>query len=515
MNESNTIQFNQRPLIPPRALEPEIKVPTNTPAEDKGFTRSVVLRQSAFWSRAILWGIVGVTSVVLVWANFAKIEEAIPTQGKLEPQGTVKEVQTPVAGVVKAVFVKDGQRVRRGDLLLRLDATAVQAQLISQLKIRTSLTQENQFYRAQLIGNRAGSETAQLIAQVKLPPGLASLTQSRAALIAENRVYRAQLNGTYQNNLSPEEEARLEFSRTELNARIASDELQTEQLKKQLNESQAQLSSARDIRQVNQTILNNIEPLVKEGAIARLQYLKQQEQVRVHQGDVERLTQEQARLRSAITQSQEKLRNTIAAAKKELLTEIANNDKQIAQIDSELNKAILENEKRIAEVESQISQTKLNLQYQELRAPADGIIFDLQARSPGFVTNPSQAVVKIVPDEALTAKVYITNQDIGFIKEGMTVDVRIDSFPFSEFGDVKGEVVWIGSDALPPDQIRPYYSFPAKIRLQRQDIKIKNREVPLQSGMSISANIKVRERTVMSIFTDLFAKQIDSIKTIR
>uniref|UniRef100_A0A0C1RB49 Hemolysin D n=1 Tax=Tolypothrix bouteillei VB521301 TaxID=1479485 RepID=A0A0C1RB49_9CYAN len=510
------MQCNPEPLPSSRVLEPEVRVPVNTSTEDNKFARSVVLRQSPIWSRAILWGILGVTALVLIWAHFAKIEEAIPSQGKLEPQGTVKEVQAPVAGVVKAVLVKDGQRVRRGDVLLRLDPTAVRSQLISLLKIRTALMQENQFYRAQLAGKNTSSNTSLSISQIQLPPGLISLTQSRAALIAENRLYRAQLNGQYQNpSFSPEEAARIEFSQAELQARVSSDQLQTDQLKKQLNENQAQLSSARDIREVNQTILNSFEPLAVEGAISRIQFLKQKEQVRTHQADVERLTQEQARLRFAIAQSQEKLKNTIAAAKKELLTQIASNNKQVAQIDSELNKTILENDKKIAETENQISQARLNLQYQELRSPSDGIVFDLQARYPGFVTNPSQAVLKIVPTEDLTAKVYITNKDIGFIKEGMKVDVRIDSFPFSEFGDIKGEVVWIGSDALPPDQIRPYYSFPVKIRLERQSLAVRNREVPLQSGMSINANIKVRDRTVMSIFTDLFSEQIDNLKTIR
>ncbi|GAA6618563.1 HlyD family efflux transporter periplasmic adaptor subunit [Scytonema sp. NUACC26] len=510
------IQLDQKPLSSSKVLEPEVRVPVKTLTEDNKFGRSVVLRQSPMWSRAILWGILGVTSLVLIWANFAKIEEAIPSQGKLEPQGTVKEVQAPVAGVVKSILVKDGQRVRRGDLLLRLDPTAVRSQLISLLKIRNALIHENQFYRIQLIGKNTRTDNSQLISQVKLPPALVSLTQNRAALIAENKLYRAQLNGQYQNlDFSPEEAARIEFSQAELKARIASDELQTDQLKKQLNENQAQLSSARDIREVNQTILKSIEPLAVEGAVSRIQFLKQQQEVRTHQADVERLTQEQARLRFAIAQSQEKLHNTIAAAKKELHAEIASNNKQVAQIDSELNKAILENEKKIAETENQISQARVNLQYQEIRSPSDGIVFDLQARYPGFVTNPSQSVLKIVPSEELTAKVYITNQDIGFIREGMKVDVRIDSFPFSEFGDIKGEVVSIGSDALPPDQIRPYYSFPVKIRLERQSLNVNNREVLLQSGMSISANIKVRDRTIMSIFTDLFSKQIESIKTIR
>jgi hemolysin D len=514
MKESNIIMFEQKPLPFPKSIAPEVKVPVKAPVDETKFTHSVVFKQSPLWSRAILWGIVGVNSMVVVWANVATIEEAVQTQGMLEPQGAVKEVQTPVGGVVETVYVEDGQRVRRGDLLLRLDSKAVQAQLVPLLKIRTALTQENQFYRSQLANKSTTPQTQELVKEIDLPPGIASLTKSRSALIEENRLYRAQLNGITDFNFSPEEKTRLEFSQAELDSRIASDQWETEQLKRQLKESEAQLSSAQDIQKVSQTIVDSIEPLVQEGAIANVQFLKQQEELRIRQADVERLAQQQQRLRYAIAQSKEKLRNTIAGAKKDILTKIADNEKQIAQIDSELNKAILENEKKIAEVESQISQVKYNLDHQQLRAPSDGVVFDLQARS-GSVINPSQELLKIVPNEALIAKVHITNRDIGFLKEGMKVDVRIDSFPFSEFGDIKGELIWIGSDALPPNETRPFYSFPAKIRLESQSLSIHDREVLLQSGMSVSANVKVRDRTVMSIFTDLFAQQIDSLKTAR
>ena len=97
----------------------------------------------------------------------------------------------------------------------------------------------------------------------------------------------------------------------------------------------------------------------------------------------------------------------------------------------------------------------------------------------------------------------------------MDVDVRIDSFPFSEFGDVKGKLVSIGKDALPPDQINQYYRFPAKIRLDQQSLSIDGRTVQLQSGMSITANVRVRERSVMSIFTDLFTKNVEGLKFVR
>ena len=246
-----------------------------------------------------------------------------------------------------------------------------------------------------------------------------------------------------------------------------------------------------------------------------MQYMRQMQEVMRGQAEVERLQQEIQRLKLAIAQAEERYANALATTRTDLLTRISQNRQRISEIDSQLNKVIVENEKRIAEINSQLEQAKLNLQYQELRAPYDGMVFDLQAKGPGFVASTSEPILKIVPTDALVAEVYITNQDIGFVREGMPVDVRIDSFPFSEFGDIKGRVVTIGDDALPPDQIHPYARFPARIELDSQTLRVENTEIPLQSGMSVSANIITRDRTVLSIFTDLFSRRIESLKNVR
>ncbi|MEO1147233.1 MAG: HlyD family efflux transporter periplasmic adaptor subunit, partial [Cyanobacteria bacterium J06638_22] len=207
--------------------------------------------------------------------------------------------------------------------------------------------------------------------------------------------------------------------------------------------------------------------------------------------------------------------NTLALTSTDILTRIADNEKQIAEIDSQINRAIVENEKQISEINSQLSQATLNLTYQELRAPIDGVVFDIQPSGPGFVANTSEPILKVVPSDALVAEVYVTNQDIGFIEEDMTVDVRIDSFPFSEFGDIKGVVTHIGDDALPPDELYQFYRFPARVELEAQTIIVNGREVPLQSGMSVSANIITRNRSILSIFTDRFAQGFDNFRNVR
>ncbi len=489
---------------------------TNHQPLTTSFEQPVILKQSPIWSRAILWGLMSITTISIVWASVAKIEEAVPAQGKLEPTATVKEVQAPVGGVVKAIYVEDGQQVKTGDRLISFDPTAAVAQLTALMKVRNALAQENQFYRAQMRRPADAITTEQATIQMGLPPELMSLVKSRAALTAENQLFKTQIGDRPQGiQLNGQQIDRLQSHQAELSSRAAVAQSEVEQLIRQLHQTQIQLASAQDTLTMNREILQNLDSLAKEGALPRIQYLKQQQEVRTNKAEAAQLRQEQERLLLAINQAKSKLKNTIELDRKEVLTQIADNDKAIAEIDTQLTKAILENDKRLAETDSQISQTKMNLRYEEIVAPSEGTVFDLQARTPGFVANASQPLLKIVPNDALTAKVFLTNRDIGFVKEGMNVDVRVDSFPFSEFGDVKGKLVWIGSDALPPDQIHPYYRFPAKVRLEQQSLLINGRSVPLQSGMSVNANVKVRDRRVINIFTDLFTKSFESLKFVR
>jgi HlyD family secretion protein len=493
----------------PTEQEPTAAKPKRPPKPEP-FEHPLMLQQSSIWSRAILWTLMGVATTAIAWACLAKIEEAIPAAGKLEPQGTVKDVQIPVNGVVRTVYIKDGQHVKQGDLLLRLDPTTAQAQLASLKQIRVSLQQENQFYQAQM----QGKGTPQPMVQI--PSQFLSLTKSRAALVAENQLFRAQLNGSTRGiALSSRQQERLQSNQMESDTRAAAARAQVEQLSRQLSQTQVKLIAARKTLSLNQKILQDVAPIARSGAISNVQYLKQQQEVESNQSDVDQLVQEQGRLRAAIAEAQSKVQNTLAVDRKDLTAQLEHNEQKIAEIDSQLTKAIVENTKKIAETNSQIAQAQQTLKYGDLHSPASGTVFELKAGTPGFVATPTEPVLKIVPDEALVAKVSITNKDIGFVKEGMTVDVRIDSFPFSEFGDVKGTLMWIGSDALPPTQIQPYYTFPAKIRLDRQSLMVNGREVRLQSGMSLNANIKVRQRTVMSIFTDQFTRSAESMKFVR
>jgi HlyD family secretion protein len=475
----------------------------------QNFDRPVLLQASSVWTRAILATLMGVATCTIVWACVAQIEEAIPASGKLEPQGTVKDVQVPVNGVVKIVHVKDGQRVKQGELLLSLDPTTAQARLISLQQIRAALMQETAYYRAQM-----QDAAVSPVGTMPMSPQLLSLTKSRSELVAENRLLQAQRDGSTA-GLSAEQFARWQFSQEVASTQETAAALEVAQLQQQFAQVGVKLATTRKTLASNQKILANLTPLMESGALAEVQFIRQQQTVDGNQSEVDQLLHEQTRLQSAIAQAQTQVQNTVAVDRTNVMDQLANNNQKLAEIDSQLTKAIVENDKKLAEINSQISQAEQAIQYGEVRAPVDGTVFDLKAHTPGFVVNPAEPVLKLVPNDALVAKVSITNQNIGFVNTNMPVDVRIDSFPFSEFGDIKGTLVAIGSDALPPTQIQPYYTFPAKIQLDRQSLIVNGREVKLQSGMSLTANIKVRKRSIISIFTEQFTRGMESLKFAR
>jgi hemolysin D len=491
-----------------QALEPQPQNPITA------FEQPVVLRSSPIWSRAIVWSIVSIVTFGVGWAFIAKIEQVVPAQGQLKPQGMVKEVQAPLDGVVEAVYVEEGQEVEPGDLLIRFDSSAEQARLQALREQRDSLVKENQLYRSLVENSGSSAALREAIIRLDLPPQVMALTRNKEALEAENQFFRSQIAGS-----GGGDDARLRSAQRESQARARAARLEVAQVQRQVNQARLQLAEAQ-AKLANETeILGRLKTLAEDGAIAQLQYLEQRQTVVTEQARVSQLEQEIERLNLSMNQGEAEVVTTVATVENDTRDRMAANDKRIAEIDSQLSQAVLEiivrNEKQIAELNSQISATEQTLKYQEVRATVGGTIFDLQASS-GFVANPTESLLSIVPSDDLVAEVFITNKDIGFVKEGMKSDIRIDTFPFSEFGDIKGQIISVGSDALPPDEVYSYYRFPAKVRLDNQTLAARDREIPLQSGMAVSVNIKVREnRRAIDLFVELFTDQIESLKEVR
>ena len=238
-------------------------------------------------------------------------------------------------------------------------------------------------------------------------------------------------------------------------------------------------------------ILQRFEQLEREGAASELQYLNQQNVV--------------AETRGRLMQS-----------KADRLRQIALLDQQTAQLKSEL-----------ADLNRRLVETKVTLRYQQLKSPVDGVVFDLKPTSRGFTAQSTQTVMKVVPMGLLEAKVEVPSNKIGFVQVPlgcpekrdacMNADISIDSFPSSDFGVLKGKLTRIGSDALEPDpqEQRQELSFPVTIQLDDQQLKLKSgSSLPLQVGMSLTANIKLRKVSYLQLLLGEFQDKAESLQRL-
>ena len=497
---------------------------------------AVFFKQPSVWSRALIWGLVSLTTCAVAWASLAKIEKVIPAAGKLEPKDAVKEIQAPVSGVVGKVFVEDGKKVAKGDVLLQFDRTTVEAQIKSLKQVKQSLVAENHFYRQQMKFSEDN-----LPSNLDLSPEVTLLLQNKQTIVRENKLYQALIAGFVDSGLNSEQQARRTVLQADLNSRILSVEQEIKQLQWQLQQTinkqanarkllitaQNKLASAQNNLTTERAIASDIAPLVEAGAISRIQYSRQRQEagnsqieMNTHQsevtsllGEIDFFARERGRLESAISQAQANLTNTVAVFHSDLQNKLAANQQRIAAIDSQLGKQIMANDQQIAELESQIVSAQQNLKYHQLKAPVGGTIFELKAHD-GFVAQPTQPLLEIVPDNALIAEVYIPSKDRGFVRSGMDVDVRVDSFDFSEFGDISGKLIEVSADALEPDQQHPYARYKAKIDLEQQFIDVNGKPMTLESGMAIQVNIKERKRRVISVFSGFLTRKLDTLKGV-
>jgi HlyD family secretion protein len=219
--------------------------------------------------------------------------------------------------------------------------------------------------------------------------------------------------------------------------------------------------------------------LSKQGAVQELQYLAQRNKVQDVIGQ-------------------------LAQTRADRLRQVAILEQGVRQIEGEL-----------ADLRSKLIELNVNIRYQEIRAPESGVVFELKPKTRGFVAQTSEPVMKVVPFDRLEARVEVPSRSIGFVKVGRMADISIDSFPASDFGVLHGQVRRIGSDALPPDQLKQFYRFPVDIRLDTQKLRLRDGQaLPLQVGMSLTANIKLRKVTYLQLLLSTFKEKADSLRSI-
>lgn len=484
---------------------------------------TMVLRQTHFWSRSILWIIIGTFLAAVLWACLAPIDEVVHATGKLEPRGSVRDVQAPVGGVVEESLVREGDSVKAGQLLVRLDAKVSAAEVKSLEERLASMNAERAFYDNLFSESQTPEAAPQTVSRE-----IADLAKNRAALVAEIKLLRrlrdetGELHEAIQisesSSFDPGAADPVAKQLADMKALVdgdfarehgldaGSDSLkffsnELTSLSEQYLRSRNQLEELRKIEANKKLAFDAFTKLNKDGNLSRVDFLARQSE----------WLNAIAQVKNLEAQTQ----NIPTVFKTETNHRIQDNSKRIAEIDANLTKVRLENLQRISESESRLAAARESLAYHEIKAPSDGVVFETVATKPGTVVAAKDPVLRIVPSGELIAKVDITNRDIGFVSLGMPCEVEVDTFPKREFGFITGEVYFVGSDVLPPNEVRKFYSFPAKISLAKQSLQVRDKNIALQSGMSVGVNIKIRKRHVINIFLDNLLGPVEKMREVR
>lgn len=291
--------------------------------------------------------------------------------------------------------------------------------------------------------------------------------------------------------LTPNQEALLRSIRSQNNFSQRSDA-------ERLEQARARLAGTRQSLKTAETIRERYERLLKDGATSELQVLSTQEKVDQLRSDLASIEREVAQLQALATSN--------ASAR-----------------DAGLRREIEDNLRKIADLDQQITQSRLDLTRITVSAPISGVVFDLRV-SPGNLVerNENRPLLQLIPQDNLQAKVYIPNDAIGFIQAEQRADVSLTSFRASDYGFLPASVLRIGSDALPPDEQQRVLGtdseglyFPAILKLSQQSLKVGNREIPLQPGMSLTADIHLRNRRFISAITDMLDDKRRSLERLR
>ena len=413
----------------------------------------------------VVWLVTLLLIVALAWSYFGRIDIVAVANGKISTEGSTKIIQPAVSGVVTSINVHEGQRVKKGETLLALDKTTAEKDVATTNQSLSAARVERDILRRLAVGGN----TDEIINNADLPDETkAMLRQFASSQTALSAARQQAVNGTisnYQQQLQFNQQAKKQL------------ETNAQNLKNRKAEIEKQLLNANPVDKLRlQNELSNIDQRITSADSAVL-------------GQNQQLLQSQSALTQAQNQSQT----------------------QTAETNSAFNNQIIASEKRIIELENNLVKAKQILAQTTIAAPVDGTVLSLTVKTIGGVVNAGQQLAQIVPEKApLYIDAALDNQDIGFVKPGQRVVVKVATYPFQRYGYLEGTVEDISPDAIQDDKKGLIYK--AKIKLN-DDKSSKQNQLKLLPGMSVSAEITTGQRRIIEFFLDpLMTKADESLK---
>lgn len=406
--------------------------------------------------RAILWIVLSIITFSIFWLFFAKIDIVVSARGKVIPIGELQILQPIETGVITKINIKEGDFVKKGQILMQIDPSVTQTSLSS--KEKDLLVLDLQIIRIDaLINNKIpffNSITNEAKEQEKL-----FLIQKNAQeeSILRYEMKLLQVSSQYQSSLS--EESRLTML-------LSKDKERQIKLQKVLD-----IILRKDYEELEKNILNLKEQVIIS-KYKVIESLKKIEEIK------------------------EEKNSSINQFKDNKYTELLSLKKEKRNLISEIKAISFKNQK------------------QSIVAPIDGYIAKLMVNTIGGVVTPAEKLISLLPKDAdLIVKVNVLNKDIGFIKKDMISKIKIDTFSFQKYGFFEGEIINVGSFSIDDENLGPI--FEVKIKPNGKTIMVEGSERYLEAGMSVTAEIKVGKRRIIEFFIYPIIRYLDEGLSVR
>jgi len=384
-------------------------------------------------------------AVAIAWAAIARLDVAVKGRGAVIPPSRLQEITSLEGGIVLEMHVKPGQRVRQGELLARLDT----AQYVAELG-------EN---RQQQLAALAARARVEALLSGRAPRFDAQWQHEAPQLVAkETELWRDALR--------------------EYQSAVAAASQAVQQRRGELAEARARIVSLHSSVQVAEEAFAIEERLFREGAGARAEYLKAQQELLGLRADLDAMQQSLPRLEAGLSEAQ------AAAAEVD------------ARMRAQWGAQRTEHEAKVGQLGATATAHADRVARRDVHAPVNGVVNRVLVPTLGGVAKAGEPILEIVPDEEkLLMSVRVQPADIGFIRVGQKANARVLAYDSATHGQMQAEVVNVGADAVVDDKGESY--FEVQVAAARDQIRLHDKPLPVTPGMPVEIGILTGERTVL------------------
>lgn len=414
--------------------------------------------------RFILWSIVILLVIAIAWASLSKVDIVAATRGKLVVNELSRPVNSAVTAEIVEVLVKEGEHVEKGQSLIKLNS----ASLVAQLEENILQQKINRFHiaRLELLYEHYLNRPA--------PLTLSDNFQLESPLLAQQ--ISMQLQAEVEDDYNEKEVFKL-------NQQIITAQIENYQIQKEM---------AENLLPIYREQYEALNSLYKKDMTSKDSLLEIQKKYLEAKFTVNSADAKVKEMRANYAQIDAQIKSHVA-------------DK-IREIEQEKIQRLNQNDI----LSAQQKQLEALIAQYELKAPIAGIVESLVYRDAGAAVEAPQELLKIVPEnEKLIAEVWVSNQDIGFLRRNQLAAVKIDTFDFTRYGWIEGKLLNISSDAIDDKDLGLVYK--AVIELNTNHLIIDGQTIKLESGMSVSAEVKTGQRTVLSYLLSPMMEALDDV----